>query len=256
MIPLALLLLAAPANPEWNKPVEPFRIAENVYYVGVSNVTAVLVTTPKGHILIDTGFAETVPHIEASMKKLGFRVSDVRLLLASHAHYDHVGGIVAMKKLTGARLLVNPRDAGQYERGGLGDFAFGDKVPFDPVKPDGFFKDGETIRLGGIEIVAHFTPGHTRGNTTYTIKTGGKDVVFAGSLTAPNYQLLDNRAYPEIVSDYEKSFAAMRALPCDVYVLGHGREVGNAEGYRRFLDRSEAAFRKQLAEQRAATKRP
>ena len=262
----------APPNAQWNRPVEPFRIVGNVYYVGAASVSSFLITTPSGHILLDTGYAETVPQIEANVKKLGFRMEDIRLLLASHAHADHAGGMAAAKALTQARLIVNPAEVAPFARGGKGDFAFGDAFAFPPVTADGVFRDGEEIRLGEIVLVAHFTPGHTKGATTYTmtVREGERSyrVVFAASVTAPGYQLLDNPAYPDIVEDFEKTFATLRELPCDVFLAGHSWEFGmeaklaargtgrnsfiDPESYRRWLDRSEANFQKQLADERAA----
>jgi metallo-beta-lactamase class B len=268
----------AAARPEWNRPIEPFRIVGNVYYVGASDVSAFLITTAEGHILLDTGFTETVPLIETNIKKLGFRMGDIRLLLASHAHYDHAGGMAGMKAKTKARVLMNPREVALFARGGKGDFAFGDKFAFPPVKADGVFRDGEEIRLGGVALNAHFTPGHTKGCTSYTAKVseGGRahDVVFACSLTAPGYQLLGNRQYPEIVKDFESSVAKLRALPCDVFLGGHSWDFGleakrkalqagtgknpfvDPEGYRRWLESANAALRKQIDEQKASRSVP
>ncbi len=265
-----------PANAEWNRPVEPFRIVGNMYYVGASGVSSFLITTPRGHILLETVYAETVPLVKAGIRKLGFRVEDIKLLLASHAHTDHAGGMAAMKAATGARFLANPRDAEQFARGGKGDFKYGDDFAFPPVKPDGVFRNGEKIRLGGVTLTAHFTPGHTKGCTTYAakIREGERvyDVVFPCSLTAPEYQLVDNPLYQEIVQDYESSFAtlaALAALPCDVFVGGHSWDFGldakraalqsgaagnpfvDPEGYRTWVKKSEAAFRKQLAEEKS-----
>src|ERR1700759_5029091 len=127
----------APANAKWNQPVPPFRIAGNLYYVGAEGVASYLITTPKGDVLIDTGFRETVPLVKASIRKLGFRVEDVRILLISHGHFDHAGGLAAMKAATHARLLANPAEAPLLERGGKGDFGFGDKYAYPPVTPDG-----------------------------------------------------------------------------------------------------------------------
>jgi metallo-beta-lactamase class B len=258
----------APANAEWNRPIEPFRIVGNVYYVGAASVSSFLIATAQGHILLDTGYAETVPLVEAGIRKLGFRVEDIKLLLASHAHTDHAGGIAAMKAATKARFLANPRDAELFARGGKGDFAFGDKYAFPPVKADRVFRDGEQIRLGGVELTAHFTPGHTKGCTSYSakIREGERvyDVVFPCSLTAPDYRLVNNRLYPEIVRDYELSFARLAALPCDVFTGGHSWDFGldakrkalqdgaaanpfvDPEGYRAWVKKSEAAFHKQL----------
>ncbi len=262
----------APANAEWNRPVEPFRIVGNVYYVGAAGVSSFLITTPSGHILLDTGYAETVPQIEANVKKLGYRVEDIRLLLASHAHADHAGGMAAVKTLTKARLIVHPAELAPFARGGKGDFAFRDSFAFPPVTADGVFQDGEEIRLGDVVIVAHFTPGHTKGATTYTttVREGERSyrVVFAASVTAPGYRLINNPGYPDIVEDFVKTFATLRALPCDVFLAGHSWEFGmeaklaergsdrnpfvGPEGYRSWLDRSEANFRKQLADERAS----
>jgi len=261
----------APANAEWNQPVEPFRIVGNVYYVGASGVSSFLITTEAGHILLDTGYPETVPLVDAGIRKLGFHVEDIKLLLASHAHTDHAGGMAAMKAKTKARLLANPRDVDLFARGGKGDFAFGDKFAYPPVKADGVFHDGEEIRLGGVTLTAHFTPGHTKGCTSYSarIREGERvyDVVFPCSLTAPDYQLIGNPKYPEIVKDYESSFATLSALACDVFTGGHAWDFGldakrkalqsgatgnpfvDPEGYRAWVKKSEAAFHKQLAEE-------
>ena len=258
----------APANPEWNKAVEPFRIVGNVYYVGASGVSSFLITTPGGHILLDTGFRETVPILKAGIAKLGFRFEDIRLLLISHAHYDHAGGIAEVKAATKGRLLANPREAGLLARGGKKDFAFGDKFPFPPVVADGQFKDGEQVGLGGTLLTAHFTPGHTKGCTSYSarIREGNRlyEVVFPCSLTAPGYRLAANTDYPEIVKDFEYSFAKLGSLPCDVFLGGHPWEfnmeakrkllgAGNdtnpfvdPDGYKHWLEKSRAAFQKQL----------
>jgi metallo-beta-lactamase class B len=262
----------ATANPAWNRSIDPFRIVGNLYYVGASDVSAYLLTTPEGHILIDSGFAETVPLIEANLKKLGFRLEDIRLLLISHGHFDHVGGIAELKARTKARLLVNPIENALLARGGKGDFAFQDKYSFAPVMPDAALSDGEEVSLGGTVLKAHFTPGHTKGCTSWTttITEGGRvyRVVIAASLTAPGYRLIDNPDYPGIGADYEASIAKLRALPCDIFLSLHSWDFGlhakiaaqakdgafvDPEGYRCFLDKSETALRKQIAEQRRKT---
>ena len=267
----------APARPEWNRPVEPFRVAGNVYYVGASGVSAFLITTPQGHILVDTGFPETVALVELGVRKLGFRMEDISILLASHAHYDHAGGVAEVKSRTGARFLVNPAEVGPFSRGGKGDFAFGDTYAFRPLKPDGVLRDGGEVRLGGVVVTAHFTPGHTKGCTSYTttVREGRNSyhVAILCSVSAPGYQLVNNRQYPGIVEDFQATFKKLRALPCDVFLAGHSWEFGLAEklkargngasgnpfvdpeGYRRWVERSEAAFRKQLEEQRGKSTR-
>ncbi len=267
----------APAPPEWNRPVEPFRIAGSLYYVGASGVSSFLIATSEGHILIDTGFRETVPLLEANVARLGFQMDDVRIILASHAHYDHAGGVAAVKSATKARVLMNPIEAPLFARGGKGDFAFGDQYAFPPVAADGWLRDGGEIRLGGVAVTAHFTPGHTAGCVSYTTvaEERGRSfrVVIPCSLSAPGYRLVDNPGYPGIVRDFESTFARLRSLPCDIFLGGHSWDFGLEEkrkalaagspanpfvdpaGYRAWIDRSEAAFRKQLAEQ-AATSAP
>jgi metallo-beta-lactamase class B len=264
----------APARAEWNRAVEPFRIIGNIYYVGASDVSSFLITTPKGHILIDTGFAETVPLIESNLRRLGFHINDIRVLLASHAHYDHAGGVAELKSRTKARFLANPAEVDLFERGGKGDFAFGDAAAFPPVKPDGLLRDGGVVELGGVAVKTIFTPGHTKGGVSYalTVREGQKtyEVVIACSLTAPSYQLVDNPLYHRIVEDFESSFAKLRALPCDVFLGGHGWDFGlgakadaransagvnpfvDPVGYSRWLGRSEAALRAQLDSERQA----
>lgn len=266
----AVILLAtgaaaqyAPAVAEWNRPIEPFRIVGNLYYVGASDVSSFLIATPAGHILLDGGFRETAPLIESNVKKLGFRIGDVRLLLISHGHYDHVGSMAEIKARTKARLLASPADAELLTRGGRGDFAFEDRYPYPPVTPDGLLRDGETVRLGGAVLTAHFTPGHTKGCTSWTtaIQDGGRvyRVVIACSVTAPGYRLVGNARYPEILQDFEATFAKLRAMPCDIFLSLHSWDFGlqrkmqaktadafvDREGWLAFLDKGQAAIRKQ-----------
>lgn len=269
---LQALAQYAPANAVWNRPIEPFRIVGNLYYVGAADVSAFLIVTPEGSVLIDCGFAETVPLIEANFKKLGFCLEDVRILLISHGHYDHVGGLAELKTRTKARLLANPAERDLLGRGGKGDFAFKDQYPYAAVTPDGELNDGEIVRLGGTELKAHFTPGHTKGGTSWTttVTDGGNEyhVVIAASMTAPGYQLVDNASYPAIVDDYKTSLAKLRALPCDFFLSLHSWDFGlhgkisaraknprinpfiDPEGYRRFLDKSETNLKKQLEAQK------
>jgi metallo-beta-lactamase class B len=268
----------AQAPPNWNRPVAPFRIVGNVYYVGASDVSSFLITTPEGHFLIDTGFLETVPLLESNVAKLGFQMKDIRILLASHAHYDHAGGVAAVHSRTKARMLMNPVEAPLFARGGKDDFAFGDQYGFPPVQPDGPLQDGQEIRLGGVSVTAHFTPGHTAGCVSYStvVRDAGRslNVVIPCSLTAPGYQLVDNAKYPGIVHDFESTFAKLRTLPCDVFLGGHSWDFGldakrqameaspttnafiDPQGFRAWVDKAEAAFRKQLAEQAAKATAP
>lgn len=262
-----------PESRAWNRPVKPFRIIGNVYYVGAFEVSSYLITTPRGHILLDSGFAETVPQIRDNVKQLGFRLEDVKLLINSHAHYDHAGGLAELKALTGAQLAASEADAAQLAAGGRGDFQWGDLFAFPPVAADRILHDGDTVELGGVWLVAHLTPGHTKGNTTWTmeVKDGGKtyNVVFMGSTSAPGYKLVNNSKYPNIVADYQRSFRLLESLPCDVFLGPHGSffrlqekkallEQGAAanpfidpQGYRQFLENSKQGFYEQLKAQQA-----
>jgi metallo-beta-lactamase class B len=277
VVSLPALAQYAPANAKWNQPVPPFGIADNLYYVGAEGVASYLIVTPVGDILIDTGFRETVPLVEASIRKLGFRVEDIRILLISHGHFDHAGGLAAMKAATHARLLVSPAETPLLERGGKGDFAFGDKYAYPPVTPDGLLKDGSPVRLGGVALTPHFTPGHTRGCTTWTMTVQdhgvARHVVFACSLSAPDYQVVNNPKYPNILTDYAASIATMRALPCDIFLAAHpwefeldrkraalaGDPTGarnpfvDPAGYRAYIDRSEAGLKERVAQQMKAS---
>jgi metallo-beta-lactamase class B len=206
----------------WNQPVAPFRIVGDVYYVGVAGLSSFLVTTPEGHVLIDGGLPESAPRIEANIAALGFRVRDVKFLLNSHAHYDHAGGLAALKRATGARLIASRGDAPALAAGRPD---FGAPAEFPPVAVDRVITDGDTVRLGGVVLTAHLTPGHTRGCTSWTLPVtdGGRklDVLFHCSTSAPGYRLVDNPQYPQIAADYRRSFAALRALPCDVLLAPH-----------------------------------
>lgn len=166
LVPVLAHAQADPTSRSWNQPVEPYRIAGNLYYVGASDITSYLITTPEGNIVLDGGFAETAPMIAANIQKLGFKVEDVKILLSTHAHFDHAGGLAELKKRTGAPLYAGAADADLLARGGNGDFAFGDKLQFPPVQVDHPVHDGDRVSLGGTTLVAHATPGHTRGCTS------------------------------------------------------------------------------------------
>jgi metallo-beta-lactamase class B len=211
-----------------NQPVEPFKIIGNIYYVGASDVTSYLITTPKGHILIDSGFAETVPQIKANVAKLGFKLEDVKILLINHAHYDHCGGLAELKKLTGARLLASPPDAIVLEDGGASDFRFGgdQAFSFTPVKVDEILKDGQEIKLGDAVLKTYFTFGHTKGATSWTTdvaENGTKyKVAFISSVTTLDYSFVDNPKYPTIAEDFTKTYQTLEKIKADVFLSSHG----------------------------------
>ena len=261
----------------WNQPVEPFRIAGNLYYVGASDITSYLITTPEGHILLDGGFVETAPLIRESVKKLGFKMEDVKILLSSHAHYDHAGGLAALKEMTGARFFASQADAPAHARGGKSDPVFGDRFPYPAVQADRFLQDGDTVSLGGTTLTAHVTAGHTRGCTTWTMKVDdGRrklDAVFICSTSVlPDTRLGADPTYPGIADDYARTFRVLRELPCDLFLASHGSFYNlkgkaerlqrltkgegpnpfiDPEGYRKYVDRNEKAFRDRLAQAQA-----
>ncbi len=255
-----------------NQPVEPFRIAGNLYYVGGSDVTSFLITTPRGHILIDGGFEAMAPIILANIKRLGFRPRDVRILLNSHAHFDHAGGLAALQRATGARFIASRRDLPLLARGGRDDPQFGNRFPFPPIVPSQIVEDGDHVQLGGVSLTAHITAGHTPGCTTWTmaLRDGGRSeqVVFVCSPTAPQeYKLSGNPRYPDAIDDYRRQFATLHALKPDIFLASHGsffnlsRKIAalkngakdpfiDPAGYRAFVERMEKEFQARVAKER------
>ena len=280
---LVALLLPSFANAQadetsrsWNRPVEPFRVIGNIYYVGATEVCSFLITTPKGHILLDSGFAETVPLIQDNIKKLGFKIEDVKILINTHAHTDHAGGLALLKELTGAKLMASEADAELLSNGGKGDFQWGDMLTYKPVKADRLLRDKDRIELGGFAMTARLTPGHTKGCTTWTMKVeeSGKqlDVVIIGSTTIPGYKLIGNPKYPGIVADYAYTFQLLKSLHCDVFLAPHGSFFSMKEkmlrlkqgrknnpfidpqGYSDFIKRTENDYLRQLQKEQNASK--
>lgn len=271
---LALTLLSAPLHaanpPSWTEAVEPFRIVGNIHYVGTAELASFLITTPSGHILLDAPMDENVAHILGAIEQLGYRPQDVRILINSHAHFDHAGGFAAMKKRTGARLLLSEADAELAARGGVRDFAFGDRFAYTPVRADAMLRDGETVSIGRTTLTAILTPGHTKGGTSWTttVEENGRAlrVVIANSMTAPTYRLVDNPDYPTIMDDFRASFERLRALEADVFLAPHASFFGLKQKMTRlgqatnpfidptalptYVDRMAAAIDKQWAEQR------
>ena len=274
---LALTCLTSVAGgqtADWTQPFPPFRIAGNLYYVGSKGLASYLVTTPQGHILINSNLTESVPQIRASVEQLGFRFADIRILLISHAHWDHNAGSAAIKSLTGAQYMAAEGDVATIESGGRADFHYGSDTStrFPVTKVDRVLKDGDEVRLGDAVLVARLTPGHTRGCTTWTMKIneGGRsyDVVIIGSPNVnPGYKLVGNEAYPRIAEDYERTFQVLKSLPVDIFLGAHGSyysmeakhaRIGNSnanpfidpQGYRAYVADRERAFRAELARQR------
>ena len=268
----------AGVDPEWTRPLAPFHIAGNLYYVGSRDLAAYLVTTPAGNILINSNLESSVEQIRRSVEQLGFRWQDTRVLLISHAHFDHAAGSAAIVRQTGAKYMVMDGDVAVVESGGAKDFAFAHGTRYPPAKVDRVLHDGDEVRLGGAVLVAHKTPGHTRGCTTWTmrVREDGREenVVIVGSWNVlSEYQLVGRpgrpASYPGIAKDFERTFAVIRELPCDVFLAAHGsmfdllakRERMTAEGgavwidregYRRAVAAAEERFRQALAKQERA----
>ena len=268
--------LHAQTSRAWSAPFPPFRIAGNLYYVGSEGLASYLITTSEGHILINTNLESSVPLIRDSVEKLGFKFGDIKILLISHAHFDHCAGSAQIKQLTGAEYMVMDADVPVIESGGKADFHYGQSANsmFPVTKIDRVLHDGDKVKLGDAELVAHLTPGHTKGCTTWTMKTtaDGKtyDAVIIGS---PNvnagYRLVNNEAYPQIAEDYEKTFRMLHDLPCDLFLGAHGDYFGlddkykrlqagdtvalvDPAGYKKFVTEKQQAFRSELEKQRAA----
>ena len=246
------------------------RVVGNVYYVGSKALATYLITTPDGHLLINSGFEETVPLIRASVESLGFKMRDVKIILASHAHSDHVAGHALLKELTGAKVFVMRGDDGVIGSGGVGQYLYNDSR-WPVCEVDRILKDREEVKLGGTTLVARLTPGHTRGCTTWTwsVTEGGEklNVVVIGSPNVnPGYRLVDNKEYPEIAADFAKTFDVLKSLECDIFLGAHGDYYGmlakherlkeakqnpfhDPDGYRDYVELKQKAFRKTLAEQ-------
>lgn len=269
-------LASAQDTSSWTEPFPPHRIAGNLYYVGSRDLASYLITTPLGHVLINSSLEESVPLIRASVEKLGFKFADIRTLLISHAHSDHCAGSAEIVKQTSAKYWVMEQDADAVENGGAKKprIGKGDYTQFPPAKVDRRLKDGEEVKLGDAVLVAHLTPGHTPGCTTWTMKVEelGKtlDAVIIGSPNVnPGYVLVGNKNYPGIATDYEKTFKVLKALPVDLFLGAHGVYYGmeakyarltqggvnpfiDPQGYHAYVDDREGAFRKEWEKQKNA----
>jgi metallo-beta-lactamase class B len=264
----ALSVLAQGTGHEaFNKPFPAYKVIGNIYFVGTDDLGSFLITTPEGNILINSDFDDTVPQIRASVEKLGLKFTDTKILLGSHAHGDHMEGDARVKELTGAQVMVMEQDVPAISRMTPGN---------KPHPIDRVLHDGDEVKLGGTTLVAHLTPGHTKGCTTWTMKTqeNGKsyNVVILGSIGVnPGYALVGNKDYPQVADDYVRGFKVLRSLPCDVFLGSHGRFYGMQEkyaklgkdgpnpfidpaGYKAHLDLQEMNFKARLAEQQQAAK--
>ena len=262
-------------NADWTRPFPPFKLIGNIYWVGSYDLSTYLITSQQGHLLINTGVGDTAQKIKASVEQLGFKMSDVRILTATHGHWDHVAGMADLKKMTGAALVVSEPDKELLESGGKADFRFGSTSSswFEPVKVDRTFKDGETLSLGDTRLTAHLHPGHTKGATSFTteIRENGKTyrVVIAnmGSIN-PGVTVTGMATYPGIQQAYARTFAAQQAMKIDVWLASHASQFRMHDKYKpgdpynpdRFVDpngfldavkRLEKAYLDQVSKERA-----
>lgn len=212
-------------DPSWTAPQKPFRVYGNTWHVGPRGLGVFLITAPTGHVLIDGGVSGDASLIKANVQSLGINLHDIKWILNSHEHCDHAGGIAQLAKDTGAQVIVSAPSIPLLERGGRNDPQYGDRFPFTPVRVARTVTDGESLRLGDLLLTAHLTPGHTKGNTTWTWKSceGARclHIVDVGSLSVPDYKLIANPKHPDIVKDYEYSFAMVEALPCELALAPH-----------------------------------
>jgi metallo-beta-lactamase class B len=271
--------VAPTQSPDWSEPFPAHRMIGNIYYVGSRGLASYLITTPSGHILINSNLKTSVPQIRESVEKLGFHFADVKILLISHAHYDHDAGSAEIIKSTGAKYMVMDGDVDVVESGGQSDFQYGDDatIRYPAAKVDRVLHDGDEVKLADTVLTAHKTAGHTRGCTTWTLQVSDAgtsyDVVIVGSPNVnPGYKLVDNTRYPEIADDYARGFAVLKSLHCDVFLGAHGSyfdmetkyarlHAGEANpyidpaGYKSYVAEREQAFLDELQKQRTALKK-
>jgi len=265
----------AQGNDDWTRPFPPFKIVGNVYWVGSYDLSTYLITTPQGHILINTGVGDTAQKIKASVEQLGFKMSDVKILTATHGHFDHVAGLAELKRMTGAALVISERDKELIESGGKADFRFGDspEARFEPAQVDRTFGDGGTIELGGTTLRTYLHAGHTKGATSFSmdVRENGRTyrVLIANMASInPGVKVTGMPRYPGIEHDYARTFASQKALTIDVWLSSHAGQFGMHDKYKpgdaynpdRFVDpdgfhaavlRLEKVYLDQLAKERA-----
>jgi metallo-beta-lactamase class B len=260
------------SDPAWIAPQAPFRIYGNTWFVGPHGLGVFLLTAPTGDVLIDGGVPEAAPLIEANLRALGIELHDIKWILNSHAHCDHAGGIAQLARDTGAQVIASAADAPLLARGGRDDPHYADRFRFPPVPVSRTVTPGERVRLGDLLLTAHATPGHTRGNTTWTWTSCERGrclhIVDVGSLSAPGFTLVGNTNYPETIADFRRSFARVAALPCDIAIAPHPamvdfwtrvakRDKGNADALidttlcRSYANDERQSFEAQLKEEQA-----
>ena len=269
---LSLVLMSVPAAAQpadWSRPFPAHRVIGNLYAVGTYDLACFLITSDDGHILINTGLAESAPLIRENVESLGFRLEDVRVLLTMQAHYDHAAALAEIKKVTGAKLWATAADAPLLEDGGASDPHFQGEYTFAPVPVDRVLRDGEVIELGRIRLKLVESPGHTPGSATYTmtVSENGRDYRVAianmGSMN-PGLRLSKDPTYPGIAEDFAETFRRQQAMEVDVWVAAHASQYGlhdkyrpgdpyrpeifvDPEGFRKLVAHYEKLYREQLA---------
>lgn len=280
IIALFLLVLLTPSTQavrttskfpsDWNEPFKPFQMIGNIYYVGTRGLACYIIKTKAGLILLDTAMQESAPIVRANIESLGFALKDVKIMISSHAHFDHVAGHADMKAATGAQVYAMKADVEILESGGKKGFH---PIPpfYKPVKVDKILKDRAVVRLGEVAMTAHHTPGHTEGNTAWTMKVeeNGKsyNVVFTCSLSInPGVRMVNNPTWAGVADAYAKSFARLKILPCDVFLGPHApffdmeekvKRLGatpnpfiDPKGLRKFVEMNEESYKKQIQRER------
>jgi len=248
-------------NVSWTEPWPAHTIAGNVHYVGTRDLACFLITTPAGHILVNSGLASSTPLIRASVEKLGFALRDVKILLTMQAHFDHVAAFSEIQKLSGARVYATEKDAPLLESGAKTDPYNGGRNAFTPVKVDRRLKDGEVIAIGTTKLRVVLTPGHTPGSVSYEISTPGNPDVLLANMQSVVMPLVGNKLEPNIVDAFRRGFAAQKKLRPVIWAAAHGSQYGmeekhkkgsfaDPEGYVKAVARYEAAFEEQLAKER------
>ncbi|CAI1649119.1 MAG TPA: MBL fold protein [Serratia grimesii] len=255
---------------QWAQPVAPFQMFPHVYYVGTRNLSSVLLSTPEGLILIDAALDASAPTIKAHIEALGFDIKDLRYILNSHARLDQAGGIARLKAWSGAKVVASAANAEQLALGGKQDFALGDALSFPPVKADIIVGEGDSITLGGLTLTALMTPGHLPGATSWltTLHQGEQNyrLVYADSLATPDYYLIDNKNYPDLVQDIRGSFARLAEQQADIFIANKGTRFDlenkmvrlragdldafvDRQGLQHYVKESQKVFEAQLAKQ-------
>jgi metallo-beta-lactamase class B len=237
---------------EWSKPYQPFQIAGNLYYVGSYDLACYLIVTPQGNILINTGLAASARMIKANIETLGFKLADTKILLTTQAHFDHVGAMAAIKKLTGAKMMVDEKDSDIMADGGSSDYALGGKgSTYKAVKADRLLHNGDTIKLGNMQLVMLHHPGHTKGSSSFLFDVEDEQkhyrILIANMPTiVTGKSFSDIPAYPDIAKDYAYTLDAMKKLSFDIWLSSHASQFGlhtkhkPSEGYNpaAFIDRN------------------